>query len=288
MFGTIKPKNGRCTKEQCKEYKKYYCGLCFAMGDNFGEISRLFINYDLTNDYLLAGLKSGDKFEKEGVCPWSFYHKKVKYYEIPNLSNYFAKLNYIFVYYKLMDDIDDDRSIKAKLLTRYMKDNILSIETEMMTEITDLCSYLSQLKKIENESRHVPVYEVASLFGNVLKKIVLPPTMCEEDKVIFSEINYWVGVWIYTMDAILDSLSDGLKKRYNPILAGLEGTPLFLLRARKTELIDILKTCRRNILHLINLYSLTEQREILINLFDGDLPEIVCIYLEVEKDVLKS
>ena len=288
MFGTIKPKNGKCTKEQREEYKKYYCGLCFAMGNSFGDISRMFINYDLTNDYLLAGLGSNDKSEKEDICPWSIRKKRVKYYEIPDMSDYFAKLNYIFVYYKLIDDIHDDCSIKAKILARCMKNNIESIQHEMNAEITDLCSYLGQLKEIELENKLIPIFEVASLFGCVLKKMVYPPHLSDSDKVIFSEFNYWVGVWIYTMDAILDCLNDGLKNKYNPILAGLNGSPLFLLRTRKKELIDVLRVCRTNILDLINLYSCVEQREMLINLFDGDLPKIVCLYLEVEKDVLKG
>ena len=288
MFGTIKPQKGNITKEQYKEYKKYYCGLCFAMGENFGDFSRLFINFDLTNDFLLAGAQSLNKFEKEDTCPWSIRKKKIKYYEIPILSDYFAKLNYIFVYHKLMDDVYDDGSIRAKIITHYMKEHISAIEQEMSAEINDLYSYLSDLKEIEQQNKLVPIFEVASLFGTALKKIVTPPTMDQEEKTVFSEINYWVGVWIYTMDAILDCLNDGLKKRYNPIIAGLNGSPLFLLRSRKEELIDILKTSRKNILDLVSLYSDFEHRELILNLFAGDLDRIVCLYLGVEKNVLKT
>lgn len=288
MFGTIKPKNGKCTKSQCREYRKYYCGLCFALGNRFGDLSRLFVNYDLTNDYLLAGVSCRDREEITDVCPWSIRRKKVTYYLIPDISDYFAKLNYIFVYYKLLDDINDENSIKAKFFSRHMTDHIDTFKNEMNLEITTLCSYLKVLKKIESENKHLPVFEVASLFGFALKNIVAPQTLSVEDTQIFAEINYWMGIWIYTMDAISDCLNDGLKNRYNPILSGLEGSPLFLLRARKTELIDILKMCRTNIIDLVNLYSVSEYRDLLINLFDGDLPQIVCLFLEVEKDVLKS
>ena len=62
--------------------------------------------------------------------------------------------------------------------------------------------------------------------------------------------------------------------------------PLTILRSRKQELLDILRTCRENILLLLDMYPTYENAALLRSLFSGELPGIVCVYLEVEKDEL--
>ena len=158
----------------------------------------------------------------------------------------------------------------------------------MDREATLLQDYLSKLARIEEKGELLPVMTVASLFGQLLKDMVKPPFAFATDEDVFSEINYWTGVWIYTMDAIVDCIGDGYKKRYNPILAGLEGSPLTVLRGRKQELLSILRACKENILLLLETYPTYENGALLRSLFSGQLPKIVCLYLEVEKDELNA
>lgn len=286
MFGTIKPCKKCISARQRAAYKQHYCGLCFALHENFGKNARLFVNYDLTNDYLLSGSSRADGEIRTGRCPWSLFPKKIKYIRYPELSDYYAKLNFLLVYYNLLDDVQDDKSLIAKWITSNMEHGMLMLETTMRQEADLLQEYLEQLHRIEEKNEHTPVMDVASLFGTLLQNMVKPPFVLEEDEEPFSLINYWVGVWIYTVDAIVDALGDGFKKHYNPILSGLKGNPLMLLRSRKQELLGILRTCVENISHLLKIYPTYENAELLQQLFSGELPRIVCIYLEVEKDEL--
>ncbi len=288
MFGTIKPCKKCLSKEQRAVYKEHYCGLCFALHDNFGKFARLFLNYDLTNDYLLSGSSREDGEVRTARCPWSWYGKKVNYVFYPELADYFARLNYILVYYNLLDDVQDDGSLTAKWITRRMEKSLCEITPLMEEEIRQLKEYLARLSTIEEENALLPVLEVARHFGELLKTMVKPPFQDPIDADVFSAINYWTGIWVYTMDAILDCLGDGLKGNYNPILAGTEGDPLTILRTRKQELLDILRTCRQNILTLLDACPTYQNGDLLRGLFSGDLPKIVCIYLEVEKDELNS
>lgn len=284
MFGTIKPKTSACTKCQRKEYKKYYCGLCCSMDKCFGNFSRFFINYDLTNEIILTLSCVENLEEKTAKCPWSWKRKKVTYIDHPVLLEYFAKLNYLMIYYKLLDDLNDENSLKSKIILKKMKKNISLIQDEFETEITIFNSYLQKLHDIERANEHIPVFLVAELFGVLMEQIINPTGLNNFDGEVFSKINYWIGIWIYTMDAILDCLKDAKNKNYNPILAGLEGDSLFILRERKIELIDILVKCRTNISNLLELYPVYRNKELLKNLFEGDLPKIVYMYLEVESD----
>lgn len=286
MFGTIKPCKKGMPPEEWAAYRRHYCGLCFALHENFGKNARLLLNYDLTNDYLLSGSSRSDGQIRQSVCPWSMWRKKVSYITYPELTDYYARLNFILVYYNLLDDVEDDGSIVAKWITRRMAKQLTEMDGTMQRESELLRQYLQKLHEIEQENRWIPVMDVAILFGQLLKDMVKPPFEFETDEDVFSGINYWVGIWIYTMDAIVDCLDDGIRKHYNPILAGMKGDPLTLLRSRKQELLSILRKCRENILMLLDAYPTYENGALLRKLFSGELPKIVCIYLEVEKNEL--
>lgn len=286
MFGSIKPCKKYLTEDQRKQYRKYYCGLCFAMDRNFGKYARFFVNFDLTNDFLLSGSMTEDKTEHQAVCPWSWRRKTVTYIDSPSLSDYFAKLNYLLVYCNLLDDVEDDKSFLARKITERMTQKAQQVTEEMPQETRLLGQYLEKLKKIEKENRHLPVFPTAQLFGMLLRTMVNPPQMSDADLDIFAEINYWVGIWIYTADAVADCMSDSRKKRYNPILAGIDADAATVLRVRKKEILDIFKQCRTNLLMLLEMCPVYENKELLIRLFSQDLPKIIRMYLEVEKNEL--
>ena len=286
MFGAIKPCKKCLAKEQYAAYREHYCGLCFGLHEHFGKMARLMVNYDLTNDYLLSGSSREDGVVKVGRCPWTLFGKKVKYITYPELTDYYAQLNFILVYYNLLDDVQDDGSLIAKWISGAMEKHLPKVETSMEREKTLLQAYLQTLRQIEEENQTLPVIEVARHFGALLRDMVKPPFLLESDEDAFSQINYWVGIWIYTIDAIVDVLDDSFKKRYNPILAGLKGDTLTVLRNRKQELLDILRRCVKNISDLLEIYPTYENAELLRRLFSGGLPKLVCMHLEVDKDEL--
>jgi hypothetical protein len=129
---------------------------------------------------------------------------------------------------------------------------------------------------------------VAELFGSALENMVKISGMNPEQAQVFGKINYWTGIWIYTADAIDDCLTDALKKRYNPILAGCADPALDVLRSRKDELLGILKVCRQNLIDLADLYTTGEDRVFLHNLFSQRMPGMTYLYLGVDKNVLES
>ncbi len=284
MFGTIKPCKKSFSDEMRAEYKKYYCGLCFAMDKNFGKYARFLVNYDLTNDYLLSASVRDDIQECEGRCPWSWRRKKVRYAVCDPLSDYYARLNFLFVYHKLLDDIKDENSRRAKLAVKKMAAGIERIDGEMEREKRLLEEYLEMLHSIEEKNLKTPVENVAALFGKLLENMVKPDFLCDEDEDVFSKINYWTGVWIYTVDAVNDCAADSIKKRYNPITAGFEGDALSIMKARKEEVLGILKKSRSNILQLLELYPTYRNRDVLTGLFNTPLPKLICMNLEVKED----
>lgn len=272
--------------QQRAAYQQHYCGLCFALQKNFGKAAQLFVNYDLANNYLLSGSSRNDGIVASGRCPWNLFGKKMEYITYPELSDYYAQLNFLLVYFNLLDDVRDDGAPIAKWICSRMEKHLPQLEQPLGREANLLQDYLTQLHQIEQENQLLPVMHVSHLFGKLLQNMVKPPFALDSDESTFSLINYWVGVWIYTVDAIVDVLSDGIKKHYNPILAGLKGSALQTLRSRKEELLEILRNCVENINLLLEIYPTYENAQLLRLVFRGELPKIVCLYLEVEKDEL--
>ena len=272
--------------QQRAAYQQHYCGLCFALQKNFGKAAQLLVNYDLANNYLLSGSSRNDGTVQTGRCPWNLFGKKMEYITYPELSDYYAQLNFLLVYFNLQDDVRDDGAPVAKWICSRMEKHLSQLEQPLGREANLLQDYLTQLHQIEQENQLLPVMHVAHLFGKLLQNMVKPPFAFDSDESTFSLINYWVGVWIYTVDAIVDVLSDGIKKHYNPILAGLKGSALQTLRSRKEELLEILRNCVENINLLLEIYPTYENAQLLQLVFRGELPKIVCLYLEVEKDEL--
>lgn len=284
MFGTLKPCGKDFPKKYREEYKKYYCGLCFAMHKNFGKFSRFLLNFDLTNDYLLSSSVRKEVSEENGICPWSITRREVPYIQCEELSDYFANLNYLLVYYKMLDDVRDDSSFIARCVSRQMEPSATAIIEKMPVEAALLEEYTQRLHYIEIENSFSPVFEPANLFACLLQQLVKPPFENDGDEDVFSAINYWMGLWIYTMDAILDCVSDHFRKNYNPILAGLTGDPIDILKSRSSELLKILCDCKTNILALLDMYPCFRHGDLLRKLFMSELPKFVSRYLEVHKN----
>ncbi len=273
MFGTIRPSVSRLGKENYRCYRRYYCGLCFALGERFGKRSRVLLNYDLTNEYLLAaGAVAPQTCEThEARCPCSWHCKRVTYTDQPALSEYFANLNYMLVYEKLKDDELDDGSRRAARIRKKMEPAMPAVLERLSVEQHLFAGYVEDLHEIEQKNELLPVFSVAERFGALMQIMVAPPLLSDADQDVFGRINYWMGIWIYTADALDDCVADYMKKRYNPILAGTGMDPFDAAAFRRDELTRILDDCRQNLHDLILLLRPGEQQELLLRLFRPEL-----------------
>ena len=287
MFGTVVPSRARLGRENKECYRQYYCGLCFALEARHGRQARLTLNYDITNEYLLAALAMPQPNEIcEGICPYSLRRRHVRCTAQNALSDYFSDLNYLLIYYKLQDNAMDDGSRIAARICAKMEPGLDAVGERLPEERRLLLSYLNELHETERENAFIPLFPAAERFGAMMEFAVTPPGMEGLTLDIFSRINYWLGVWIYTVDALQDCMADHRKKRYNPILAGTGAHPADAVAARREELLEILRACRQNLRDLVLLLNVGERQELLLKLFDLRLPYGARNLLEVKNDAL--
>ena len=53
MFGYVRPRRDLLTQDDFAAYHAAYCGLCRALGRQYGFHARFLVNYDMTFLYLL-------------------------------------------------------------------------------------------------------------------------------------------------------------------------------------------------------------------------------------------
>lgn len=59
MFGYVRPRTDRLGEAEMDAYRAAYCGLCRALGKQYGFLARFLVNYDMTFLYLLrAGTRA--------------------------------------------------------------------------------------------------------------------------------------------------------------------------------------------------------------------------------------
>ena len=125
MFGYVTPCKMEMKIKDYEKFKAYYCGLCNSIKNNFGNVPRLTLNFDMTFLAILLDSLSENKYNFiKFKC---FIHPLKKRIMINNNEaiDYAAFCNVTLAYYKLMDDVYDNKTIKSKVFSMFLK-NYLS------------------------------------------------------------------------------------------------------------------------------------------------------------------
>ena len=115
MFGYVTPLKPELKIREYEMFRGYYCGVCMHIKDTFGNLPRLTLNYDMAFLGLLLDALHNET-PKIDFKRCMAHPLKKKPMIIDNKAlEYTAAMNVSLVYYKLIDDVNDDKSIKSKL-----------------------------------------------------------------------------------------------------------------------------------------------------------------------------
>lgn len=214
MFGYVKINKMELKLREYMIYKGYYCGICMCLKKDFGELSRLSLNYDTT--FLQLILSSLYEPANKSYSSRCISHPQKKEMIIENeISAYSAAMNVILSYYKLEDDYVDDKSIKAKiammgLSSAFKKASDLYPEKSVLIKES-----LKRLYDLEKEDcRDIDL--VSSEFGRLMAVVF----GYKEDvfRKTLEVLGFNLGKYIYIVDAYEDRIVDRKEKKYNPFL----------------------------------------------------------------------
>lgn len=215
MFGYIKPHDPYLYKKDDVLYKSLYCGVCKAIGSTCGQTARMTLTYDIAFLAAFAHNLMGKDVEiKQSHCVIHPITKR----PIAKRDEIFDKLalvNVILARHKIIDDTLDSKKgyLKKAFFHRgYKKAKRKFPEIDRIV----LTSY-NELRSLENANNGL-IDEVSEKFGNMLA-MISDEVFGEYKSQNTHDLFFYLGKWIYVIDAIDDYDKDKKKGEYNPFLA---------------------------------------------------------------------
>ena len=222
MFGYVTPLKAEMKVKDFARFKCYYCGLCCHIKKEFGNIPRMSLNYDMTFLGLLLDALNPEKLEvSTHRCSLHPTEKKIVIATNKALS-YAAAMNISLFYYKLLDDVHDDKNFKSKFFSVVLSPYKRKFGTSIIKINNDIKQCLNNLSILEDNKSFTSIDEICDPFSNLVGIILrdYPYKLindCKELRITLYTLGYSIGKWIYLIDALDDLKSDMEKEKFNPI-----------------------------------------------------------------------
>ena len=226
MFGYVKPVVSELLVKENEFYRATYCGICRAMKRHTGRLSTVTLTYDSVFLALvrMAYIPDSELSSSMRRCIAHPMKKKNMLNENSAIE-YTARAFGILTYYKMRDDLTDERAGKRMLLSLLRPIASDAKKRARLSELSD--TVRDRLEKItEHErARTASVDEPASLFGELLGEI-FSFGLSGEDKLVTYQCGFHLGKFIYAADAAEDYSEDKRLGRYNPFIELYGGAEL--------------------------------------------------------------
>lgn len=225
MFGYVRIEKSELKVKEYETYKAVYCSLCRTLGRSYGLLSQLTLSYDFTFLALLQlAVKEDCVCFEQKRCAFNPF-KKCNYCKKETDIEMSAAAATIMIYYKLMDNISDERGIKKTgfYLLKPFFARAKKRAAQNFPQIEEIISeFIAQQNLLEkNECKNID--EAAEPTAKALSRIL---TLCSDDerqKRVLERLGYCIGRYIYLLDAACDLESDIKKDSYNVLRYEFEG-----------------------------------------------------------------
>lgn len=210
MFGYFKFKEQYSSYSERKAYKNYYCGLCFALGCNYGNLSRMLLSYDITMITVLTTALA-DPLYKKFPCVGCKKNKQILF----SADNWkvAAAINILLASEKLIDDIYDEKSFIATIKRLLFRRIIKKAEKEYPNTFQIIRNGYKKIVIDEKEKKSV--IRIGCDFADMMLAVSETNYELSELQKLFI---YEISRWLYYIDALDDYDEDIRKKRFNPLV----------------------------------------------------------------------
>lgn len=282
MFGYVRPFKSELLVREYDQYKAAYCQLCRALQKHYGRLASFTLSYDCTFYALLIlsmqesklslhhgrcvmnPLKRCDFLESDGEA----YHKA-------------AALSVLLTYHKLRDNLEDDsfwKSFGSRVLLPFVSRKAKKAAKEYPFLAQEAQRAMDGQREAERSGGGVDACAepTAQLLAALFKELAGCDRMRE---IPLERFGYFLGRWVYLMDAADDLMDDLKEKAFNPFIPrlGLEGKTELSPEERKAAdeaCNQALNATAAQMVLAFNLLDLKNFGPILENVVFQGLPEI--------------
>lgn len=215
MFGYINIYKPELKMKDYYKYKAYYCGLCRTLQEQHGRFGQITLTYDMTFlIVLLTSLYESDTIRKQHRCV--VHPVKQQNMLCNEITAYAADMNIAMTYQHFLDDWQDEKSVRGIAGAKLLKKDYERICTRYPRQSQVITKCLQQLHAYEKNGE-MNIDLVAGCFGELMGELlVFRQDMWSES---LRKAGFFLGKFIYIIDAYEDLQKDLKKASYNPMLA---------------------------------------------------------------------
>ena len=263
MFGYVTVNRPEMKVKELELYRSYYCGLCHALHERYGRRGQMLLSYDGTFlAILLTGLYEPKESERMVRC---VVHPAVRHKETSNCYvNYAADMNVLLSYRKAVDDWRDERKPSARALAMLLHGDYCRIRDRYPRQERALAKNIRLLHRMEKQGMDkageekgrdggsgtdrlfavlAGIENAAGYTGAFLAEMCVPRRdRWERD---LRTIGFYLGKFIYLIDAYDDLETDAKKGNFNPLLPLKELDEAHFEETLKEMLLDTAACCCR-------------------------------------------
>lgn len=212
MFGYVLVNKPELKIREFESYRSYYCGLCHALKDGYGTFGRMTLNYDMT--FLVMLLSDLYDVKDTEECNHCVVHPTKKHCNRRNeITDYCADMCILLSYYKCLDDWNDEKKLSKAALSKILKRKCRNIIAKYPKKAELVENRLNMLTIVES-SKATSIDKAARVFGEIMAEIfVYKDDLWKDD---LYKIGFYLGKYIYLLDAYEDIEKDIKSGAYNP------------------------------------------------------------------------
>lgn len=268
MFGYIKPFKPDLKISEFEIYKANYCRLCKCLGKDFGIVSKLLLNYDCTFLAMISVAKNSQtkiKLTKK-ICTCNPLKRCNYVTENDESFKFAAAVDVIMSYYKIYDNIIDAKGIKKLKFypLKFLFSRSYKRASKLYPEVEKIVHEFALLQHdVENSCDEVSIDKSAQPTAITLSKIF---SLVSPD---LKNFGYFLGRWVYIIDAADDLVKDLKTGNFNPLKNNLSKE-------------DINSILNQTVFQIINYYDKIEELK-----SNSIISNIVKLGLaKIQKDIL--
>lgn len=276
MFGYLKPCKPYLLVKDYELYKSVYCGLCKKLSEEYGAMAKMVLSYDCTCYALLAmGLNGRCEGVQKKHCTCNPMKSCLYCLGGNDELSLASAITVVTVYYKLEDDIKDSSFIKSipSRLLKLFASSWRKKSLKKYPEVDEIVSELNDNQARAEALKNPDIDQSAEPTAIMMKKLMLLLAKTDEEKAIFGEFGYFLGRWVYLMDAADDYDKDIKKKNFNPFVYELKDKQL-TLQQRSEYINSVLNLTASRVVSAFNLMQVKTFTAIAENLVTMGLGEM--------------
>ncbi len=213
MFGYVTINQPEMKFKDYDMYRSFYCGLCRTLKDGYGAVGQLTLTYDLTFlALLLTALYEPETVRGETRCRTHPLKKQPTRTNV--YSEYAADMEILLAYEKCLDDVKDDGDRKKAVAARMLRSRAEKAEAKHPEKARVIREKLSAIEERE-KAGETGVEVCAGLFGELLAEIF--DVHGDHWSETLRYMGFYLGKFIYLMDACEDLEKDRSSGSYNPL-----------------------------------------------------------------------